>query len=289
MSYSVRFVVILIVLTHTHTHTHTHATDFPEMSSNLFFLLILLLTSCITVKAGNGACPGAMLEAPSASDSAVRNVPLIDTDYTTLGLFVGSPIGSNNFLLRDECPAKYVACHTPPQDNWLVAPVQAIDNGLRINTVQALFTFTLNCTDFNCSGSFGLYSLNYNSTSERGNFSAYNEVVSPPTNGTPVSISLSMTASHLAVALRDTGTCVTVDRIQVYYESCVVDFASITEIPFGNDGVTVSCVSNAVNNNVIASCSETGVLSPATPCECQAGYSGGDGVSCIGKLTMCTF
>ena len=263
------------------------------MSSKPLLLSTLLLASyCVTVRSGSTitVCPNTP-EAPSSGNSVTRNVPVVDTDHTVQGLRTETPLThtfpeSFSFILRSQCPARYEACHTTPQDNHLIAPIQAINtNGLRIHTVEARFDFTLNCNDSNCSNSFGLYSLNYDGNpSELRNFSAYIEVTSSLNSGTPVSITCSMTASHLAVALRDTGTCVTVNRVQVYYHSCVVDFAAISEIPFGNDGVTLTCVPNTVTSSVTASCSETGVLSPATLCECQAGYSGGDGMNCIGKL-----
>ena len=191
------------------------------------------------------------------------------------------------FRVVGECPGILESCQgppidRPPHDNWVVDIVFApIYGGPRVSAVSVVVEFSLNCTDPICYNSFGLYVNHDEST--RFDFSQYTEVITPLVSGT--TYTLPVLEYLFSIGLRDNGTCVTIERLQVFYSVCVNSFSDVPRIPFGR-ALNLICVPNTVMSNVSATCSETGVLSPATPCECQAGYSGGDGVNCIGKLSM---
>ena len=185
-----------------------------------------------------------------------------------------------------DCPYSAVACtQAAGQDNWIVTQRMQQNN---LTSIQVLIDFTTNCTTVSpCDPSaLGLYILR---TAEPVlNLAAYDVVSMPILNNVSIEIPLTgLTDGSYALGIRDNGTCVTLNRVQVYYSVCEVPYSTIEDTGLVFEGsVTVSCVPNTVSASVPTTCSAGGVLSPLTPCECMAGFSGADGMNCVGKTTV---
>ncbi len=148
-----------------------------------------------------------------------------------------------------------------------------------------LVNYTTNCTDANCDpdaiGLYVLHSQSSDSSVNRSDFSAYELVMTTIPINVPVQIPVN--DNFYVIGIRDSGTCVTLHRVQVYYSLCKVSFASsVSEIVFGGNN-TVQCVENTMTPSVPATCSAEGVLSPLSPCQCAMGFSGADAFTCTGE------
>ncbi len=184
------------------------------------------------------------------------------------------------------CPYSAVACtQEAGQDNWIVTQRMQQNNRARI---QVLIDYTTNCTTVSPCDSEALELHILRTTDANSNFAAYNLVSMPILNNTPIIIPLTGLADgSYILGIRDNGTCVTLNRVQVYYSVCEVPYSTIEDTGLVFEGnVTVSCVPNTVSASVPTTCSAGGVLSPLTPCECMAGFSGADGMNCVGKTTV---
>ena len=186
-----------------------------------------------------------------------------------------------------QCPYEAEVCEfsTPNQDNWLITPVRSIPEheGQRLSSVYILVNYTtFNCTDPSCDlAALGLYVLHSSvSNPDVMDFSTYQEVETTLSNN--VAVEIPLTKDFYAISIRDTGTCVRLHRLQLYYSTCLVPFAIVNGIGFGANN-TVECVANTVMSMVDTTCSSTGMLSPPSPCECAMGFSGADGTSCTGE------
>ncbi len=148
-----------------------------------------------------------------------------------------------------------------------------------------LVNYTTNCIEANCDPeAIGLYVLHSQSSDQsvnRSDISAYEQVVTTIPINVPVQIPVN--ENFFVIGIRDSGTCVTLHRVQVYYSVCEVSFASsVDEIVFGGSD-TSQCVANTMIANVLATCSAQGVLSPLSPCQCAMGFSGADTFTCTGE------
>lgn len=195
-------------------------------------------------------------------------------------------------ILDSDCPYELSVCaQTPSQDNWIISEVQSATpqhTGQTLSSVSILVNYTTNCTEVNCDpNALSLHVLNSPIFSpNRTDFSAYDLVETTIPNNVPVSIPL--TEERYVVGIRDSGTCVTLHRVQLYFSTCVVPFTPIGADTIVNDigfstNDTVACVDNTVATDVTASCSAVGVLNPPAPCECATGFSGANAMTCIGE------
>lgn len=184
------------------------------------------------------------------------------------------------------CSSLISVCNgSASQNNWVQLGVLSLETDMgRINFIEVIVDFSQNCTNSTCFGEFGLYRFDDDGTGNGANVLNYKFVTMSLETGTV--IHLNATNTTLYLALRDTGTCVTVSRVRAYYSSCqnpdVMPFTEFpAEVPFGND-VSGSCNGGSLQTgNLSATCSADGVYSlPQTPCECNVGYNGSDNLTC---------
>ena len=185
------------------------------------------------------------------------------------------------------CPYRAVACtQAAGQDNWIVTPrMPQVVQQTTLTSILVLVNYTTNCTNLPCDlDALELYILRTAEAST--NFASYDVVSMTIPNNVPVEVPLTgLTDGSYVLGIRDNGTCATLFRVQVYYSVCDVPFttAGITGITTGGNTTVVNCASNSVSTSVSTSCSAEGVLSPSVPCECAAGFSGANGMTCAGK------
>ena len=120
-----------------------------------------------------------------------------------------------------------------------------------------------------------------------------------PLNNVTKFVPLKQDLRGIYFAFQDTGACVSLISIKVYYKMCpnvTQAYAFFRETPTGtksNDNVARNgtCVPNArTSSQPKFFCTSDGTWDILVgECRCDPGYEGRDGSSCIGKCNFCVF
>ena len=187
------------------------------------------------------------------------------------------------------------------QDNWLFTQhISQGDFDPNIYNYPVQVHVDINFGISNCKGrdgcrrGFELYKYQTNTTqsssTERQGFKNYrnynlfaNETIPGSTSTSPrrnYSFTLPPSSTGFYIAVRDTGSCLTLFRIRVYRNNCQSFQTGLVLYPdapapvSGSENIDVGCVENAeVSGSSKVTCSSDGVWGPQSPvCHCKPGY-----------------
>lgn len=212
-----------------------------------------------------------------------------------------------NPTLGGVCAQPLSACtfrsSTNPQNNWLFTQYVGYSDSL-----QVLFNISHNfrCTDSNCSPFVTMYKFDTDGIvgeQERTNRDNYRPLFgteeasrldgSGDTGNVMETLSFPRMAGRQGfyLAFRDTGTCVTIGRVLLYFSVALGRselFLGCPDVPLPGNGQTFSTRScTCVNGtspvgSLDRSCDENGVCNEDQRCECDAGFGYNS------TLEMCT-
>ena len=198
------------------------------------------------------------------------------------------------------------------QENWLITQhiSRELAGGQRLRKVTAQFNITFNGCDISrqCRQTFDVYKWQTSITNEIAtrNTNNYEKVdrVSPQVSdgfGSSVeSLDIDLDAeSGFYLAVVDLSTCITINRILVFYYVCPAETSQLITRPEviqaispDDSDVTINgeCVENSSTQSgsmPLLSCDEEGLWNVIFPCFCNPGYEFVDGQQqCSGTLYM---
>ena len=200
-----------------------------------------------------------------------------------------------------------------PQENWLITQhiSRELAGGQRLRKVTAQFNITFNGCDVSreCRQTFDVYKwqTSFINESVARNTNSYDKVdrVSPHVNdgfGSSIeSLDIGLDAeSGFYLGIVDLSTCITINRILVFYYVCPAETAQLiarpeTVQPSSMENLDVlvdgECVENSSTksgSNPVLSCDDEGQWKVTTPCYCNPGYEFVDQEQCSGILYIFT-
>ena len=185
-----------------------------------------------------------------------------------------------------------------PQENWLITQhiSRELAGGQRLQKVTAQFDITFNGCDISrqCRQTFDVYKWQTSTTDSVGtrNTSNYDRVdrVSPQIadgfGSSTESLDIDLDAeSGFYLAVVDLSTCITINRILVFYYVCPAETSQLITrpevIPADGSGIDGECVENSSPQsglkNPVLSCGDEGQWQVLIPCHCNPGYELADG------------
>ena len=191
------------------------------------------------------------------------------------------------------------------QNNWLITQhINTTVNGKALSQVVVRVNFSLNgcLTGGSCQQSFLLQMYQTRNIDPSGSinltnyaaFSGSRVTVGSNPSGTitetqDVTIQLG-TSGGLYLAAQDTGTCVSITRLTVFYYFCpqqVVNFINYPKTLADGGIIQLACVLGAGPVGPLSTCGSQGVWgAPAGACSCNPGYTS-IGQTCQCRLLTC--
>ena len=198
------------------------------------------------------------------------------------------------------------------QENWLITQhiSRELAGGQRLRKVTAQFNITFNGCDISrqCRQTFDVYkwqtsTTNKNAARNTNNYEKVNRVspqVSDGFGSSVESLDIDLDAeSGFYLAVVDLSTCITINRILVFYYVCpaetsqlitrpeVIQAISLDDSAVTTDGECVENSSTQSGLNPLLSCGNEGRWNVIIPCHCNPRYELVDGQhQCSGTLYM---